>query len=204
MNEENKQSKQPNSDPADNADGSSTSAQPVKKGWQMPEPKFQQTSGYLPQGYLDEVNEAGGFAQKPGITTLEPKTGQEHKPEQLPDDFSDVAPPGDVIASDPDHIGNDGVEHSATDDPVQSNALEAVEPMPEPEAVPDVEPQPDLLDAPEEVSTVAVAPVAPKKGGMVSTLLFVLFFIGLGVLALIVVAIAYYLFLADSGAGRTF
>lgn len=25
------------------------------KGWQMPEPKFQQTSGYLPQGYLDKV-----------------------------------------------------------------------------------------------------------------------------------------------------
>ncbi len=25
------------------------------KGWQMPEPKFQQSSGYLPQGYLDKV-----------------------------------------------------------------------------------------------------------------------------------------------------
>lgn len=24
-------------------------------GWQMPEPKFQQSSGYLPQGYLDKV-----------------------------------------------------------------------------------------------------------------------------------------------------
>jgi hypothetical protein len=25
------------------------------QGWQMPEPKFQQTSGYLPQGYLEKV-----------------------------------------------------------------------------------------------------------------------------------------------------
>lgn len=24
-------------------------------GWQMPEPKFQQTSGYLPEGYLDKI-----------------------------------------------------------------------------------------------------------------------------------------------------
>ena len=28
---------------------------PPSSGWQMPEPKFQQTSGYLPQGYLDKV-----------------------------------------------------------------------------------------------------------------------------------------------------
>ena len=25
------------------------------QGWQMPEPKFQQTSGYLPQGYLEKA-----------------------------------------------------------------------------------------------------------------------------------------------------
>jgi hypothetical protein len=25
------------------------------QGWQMPEPKFQQSSGYLPQGYLDNL-----------------------------------------------------------------------------------------------------------------------------------------------------
>ncbi|MEO5860159.1 MAG: hypothetical protein ABIR33_14570 [Pyrinomonadaceae bacterium] len=24
-------------------------------GWQMPEPKYQQTSGYLPEGYLDKI-----------------------------------------------------------------------------------------------------------------------------------------------------
>jgi hypothetical protein len=28
---------------------------PSGSGWQMPEPKFQQSSGYLPQGYLDKV-----------------------------------------------------------------------------------------------------------------------------------------------------
>ena len=25
------------------------------QGWQMPEPKFQQSSGYLPEGYLDKI-----------------------------------------------------------------------------------------------------------------------------------------------------
>lgn len=33
---------------------------PPDSGWQMPEPKFQQSSGYLPQGYLDQVNVGGG------------------------------------------------------------------------------------------------------------------------------------------------
>lgn len=33
--------------------------------WQMPKPKFQQTSGYLPQGYLKDV-EAAAAAAKPG------------------------------------------------------------------------------------------------------------------------------------------
>ena len=28
-------------------------------GWQMPEPKFQQTSGYLPQGYIESAGFAG-------------------------------------------------------------------------------------------------------------------------------------------------
>jgi len=32
-------------------------------GWKMPEPKFQKTSGYLPQGYLDQVGAAGQATQ---------------------------------------------------------------------------------------------------------------------------------------------
>jgi hypothetical protein len=31
--------------------------------WQMPKPKFQQTSGYLPQGYLKKIEEAPAGAQ---------------------------------------------------------------------------------------------------------------------------------------------
>lgn len=31
-------------------------------GWEMPEPKFQQTSGYLPQGYLDQAGLAAAPA----------------------------------------------------------------------------------------------------------------------------------------------
>lgn len=30
-------------------------ARPVQEKWQMPKPKFQQSSGYLPQGYLKDI-----------------------------------------------------------------------------------------------------------------------------------------------------
>ncbi len=33
--------------------------QPAPGQWEMPKPKFQQTSGYLPQGYLKEMEAAG-------------------------------------------------------------------------------------------------------------------------------------------------
>lgn len=36
-------------------------------GWQMPEPKFQQTSGYLPQGYLEQLGI--GEAEKQAATS---------------------------------------------------------------------------------------------------------------------------------------
>ena len=35
------------------------------RGWQMPEPKFQQSSGYLPQGYLEKA----GFEVPPQVAS---------------------------------------------------------------------------------------------------------------------------------------
>lgn len=43
------------------ADASPAAGPPGK--WQMPKPKFQQTSGYLPQGYLKVIKEAAGAAR---------------------------------------------------------------------------------------------------------------------------------------------
>lgn len=47
---------------ASEADTIQPNAPENKGGWQMPEPKFRQTSGYLPQGYLEKVGIDGGFA----------------------------------------------------------------------------------------------------------------------------------------------
>lgn len=41
---------------ASEADTIQPDAPENKGGWQMPEPKFQQTSGYLPQGYLEKAS----------------------------------------------------------------------------------------------------------------------------------------------------
>ena len=47
---------QPTAEAAENRNG----------GWRMPEPKFQQTSGYLPQGYLGKVGLDDGKAAGDG------------------------------------------------------------------------------------------------------------------------------------------
>lgn len=45
----------------------------VPGGWEMPEPKFQQTSGYLPQGYLGKVGLGGGAGTAPAPVAAEPQ-----------------------------------------------------------------------------------------------------------------------------------
>ena len=48
--------------PASEADTIQPNAPENKGGWQMPEPKFQQSSGYLPQGYVEKTGMDGGSA----------------------------------------------------------------------------------------------------------------------------------------------
>ena len=45
---------------ASEADTIQPNAPENKGGWQMPEPKFQQTSGYLPQGFVEKTGMDGG------------------------------------------------------------------------------------------------------------------------------------------------
>lgn len=47
--------------PLTNPDGKASTA--AGGQWQMPKPKFQQTSGYLPQGYLKNMEEAAAAAK---------------------------------------------------------------------------------------------------------------------------------------------
>jgi len=49
--------------PAPPGHNAAPSAAPGK--WQMPKPKFQQSSGYLPQGYLKDIEAAAAAAKSP-------------------------------------------------------------------------------------------------------------------------------------------
>ena len=56
MNEDERSNEPPTSEADTTPPNPANSAVPSPgKGWQMPEPKFQQSSGYLPQGYLDKI-----------------------------------------------------------------------------------------------------------------------------------------------------
>jgi hypothetical protein len=63
------------------------------QGWQMPEPKFQQSSGYLPQGYLEKLGfetpqaEASGAAVAPAMASA---------PASAPSGTPDVEPQPDL------------------------------------------------------------------------------------------------------------
>ncbi|HQU93478.1 MAG TPA: hypothetical protein PLK77_14330 [Pyrinomonadaceae bacterium] len=75
------------------------------KGWQMPEPKFQQSSGYLPQGYLDKVafeapppSEVSAAAATPATA---PATASEPDVEPQPDLTEQLAEPAAPVVTAP-------------------------------------------------------------------------------------------------------
>ena len=53
--------------------------------WEMPKPVFKQTSGYLPQGYLKEVQDAAGASPDSENTTQEQRPMVPEKPAGGPD-----------------------------------------------------------------------------------------------------------------------
>ena len=72
------------------------------QGWQMPEPKFQQSSGYLPQGYLDKVafevpppGQVSSAAAAPAPPAESPIEAQPDLSEQL------AEPPQPVVVKPP-------------------------------------------------------------------------------------------------------
>ena len=104
MNEDERGSEVPMSEADTTPPNPANSAVPSpSQGWQMPEPKFQQTSGYLPQGYLDKVafeapppnnvSPAGAAPASPPATAGEPDV------EPQPDLAEQLAPPPSPIAT---------------------------------------------------------------------------------------------------------
>ena len=85
MNEDERGDPLPNSE-ADTAAPNPPDAVPQPAGgWQMPEPKFQQTSGYLPQGYIDNVAFAGNAPAAAVAPAMAPAFPSETDVEPQPD-----------------------------------------------------------------------------------------------------------------------
>ncbi|MDI1242775.1 MAG: hypothetical protein PSX80_12740 [bacterium] len=74
-------------------------------GWQMPAPKFQQTSGYLPEGYLDKI--AFEAAPPPEVSpaaaapALAPSPASRPDIEPQPDLTEQLAPPPPPVTTTP-------------------------------------------------------------------------------------------------------
>lgn len=67
--------------------------------WEMPKPKFQQTSGYLPQGYLQDIQAAAetiDTAPSSGITTQETSSDGRAEPKPSPASMPEIEPQPDL------------------------------------------------------------------------------------------------------------
>ena len=76
---------------------------PPGQGWQMPEPKFQQSSGYLPQGYLEkaafEPPPPTDVSPNAAATAAAPAPAFEPDVEPQPDLTEQLAsPPAPIVA----------------------------------------------------------------------------------------------------------
>ncbi len=125
------------------------------QAWKMPEPVFQQTSGYLPEGFEKRY---GADSDDPLLTELEPTEAEPNKAEEVP---SDVGP----------ETADAPVEPQVTD--LKESVDEDVPPTPV--VVPanvDVEPQPDLIAELEaEPEPQPVTAITPKKKSAVGRII---------------------------------
>ncbi|MBA2379176.1 MAG: hypothetical protein H0V76_06350 [Blastocatellia bacterium] len=165
-------------------------AQLQNTGWQMPDPVFQQSSGYLPQGYLEQIakfqaaEEAVTDSPDASDTPDVPNTSASVNQDTLDDSDIPAPPPGD-----------DSVDEIT--EPVEIMSADA--------DWAGFEPQPQV---PEELSfdDIAATPVAlqPQRTGAARIIAFLLVALVFLVIALSIVGVAYYLFLAESPANSNF
>ena len=150
--------------------------------WSMPEPVFQKTSGYLPQGYLKQIQDSGGAA--PNDDVLDIPYIASNTP---------IAPLGQP-AADP-ILEMDDAPAAA---PVQAISDEAL-----PVAA-RIEPQPDLSE--QIIEDVPAAPpvVPPRKSSGLRTVLIALALLGMLGLLVVFLAFIYLYFIAGTWNSTTF
>lgn len=149
--------------------------------WSMPEPVFQQTSGYLPQGFLKQIEDAGSTPG--GGDLLEIPSIASNTP---------IAPLGQP-AEEPVLEMEDTLIVPDTDEQPPPPAVAAAIPAVE------IEPQPDLseqiIEPPAPVQT--AAPAAAKSSGLRTVMIALALIAMLGLLAMFL-AFVYLYFIAGT------
>jgi hypothetical protein len=101
MNEDERGNELPDPEAVTAAPDRSDAVPPPAGGWQMPQPKFQQTSGYLPQGYIDQIGvaaaAASGAAAAPAMSPPAPGAAEVEAQPDLTDQLA--PPPAPAIAA---------------------------------------------------------------------------------------------------------
>ncbi len=158
-------------------------------GWQMPQPVFRQSSGYLPEGYLDQIAEFEAAAE--AVTDQPNSDSPAAASAAAPVPTSEWSEPDDVPAPPPDDDERLVVDEDFTPIPIDDSA--------------DVEPQPDVSEeiAVDNLAAAGAVP-APDRSGAARVIAFLLFALVFLVIALAIIGVAYYLFLADSPVNGNF
>ncbi len=148
--------------------------------WQMPRPVFQQTSGYLPQGFVKEIEKQASWEVQPAAPAESAVS---------PDDIADL---GFFESSEDRRAG----EQDAL--PVQT-APPNTPPSGPSASIADIaiEPQPDISDQFVYTEEVTPAPAPSAKGGSGKLMIFVVLVVFLLLLAAIVTAAVYFLILSE-------
>lgn len=163
-------------------------AQAAPEKWSMPEPVFQQTSGYLPQGYLKEIEQSG--AGTPTTDVLEIPTIASNTP---------IAPLGQPPVDPILEMDEPSASPVAVEESAPKSTAEAL-----PQSAVNIEPQPDLSE--QIVPEVSVpAPVVPKaKSSGLRTVLIALALLGMLGLLIVFLAFVYAYFIAGNWNSTTF
>ena len=152
--------------------------------WSMPEPVFQQTSGYLPQGFLKQIEESGGSAPNGDVLDI---------PSIAPN--TPIAPLGQP-PSDP--------ILEMDENPIAPVA--AIQEIPDaaPPAAVNIEPQPYLSEPSIEDVPEAVPAVPAAKSSGLRTVLIALALLGMLALLVVFLAFVYLYFIAGTWNSTTF
>ena len=176
--------------------------------WEMPKPVFQQTSGYLPQGFVKQIQHSGTVNVPPETSAGEaapaeqPPDASMDEPSAVSSESSNEASPASWEMPDEPAAAPAAAPQGQADEPLAAvwdlSSQPAVAPLAAAApatAVGQIEPQPSLSDAftlDENLSVPSAA--APRKSSALPTVMIVLGVVAITVfLAVLLAALVYFL-----------